>query len=139
MFWFVLAAAVLLGLVAAAAARFGLWLAMHAVEQRHRALETVLATHHPPCRWLSRAGRRAAVEPEVRTPAAARRVRRQCQRRLRRLRQYVARSRLLADEETRTCLLDELAAVAGEWETADWRRVRFVPDTAAAGFGEPEC
>lgn len=138
MFLVVLAAAVLLGVVAAASARFGLWLTTHVVEQRHRALETVAAKRRPPCSWLPRRLRDTAATGTEADTAAAERLRRLCLRRLRGLRRYVAKSQLLADEETRARLLAELDAVRTEWEAADWTRLRCVP-AAASVSGEDEA
>lgn len=103
---------------------------------KHRALEEIHMTNRPPASWTARYDRklralerdgRAASEPSVEAgrafrfgPAQAGKWKRRRQRKvvaeLERLIAYTKRTRLIAEEEVREVLLDDLAALLVKWK-----------------------
>ncbi len=100
------------------------WMSGKAVDlivgRKHRTLEEVLRTREVPAAWSERHRKRIRHATDA---ARARELQKSAQtdylRRLDRLVGYVRGTALVADEETREALFDDLAAIRAQWEARD--------------------
>lgn len=90
------------------------------VGRKHRTLEEVLRTREAPAAWRERHRKRIQHAADA---VRARELQKSAQadylRRLDELVGYVRATALVADEETRETLLDDLTAIRAQWEAQD--------------------